>query len=322
MHTPFEKRIFLRDYPRIVNNASIRHLRCFVAVAEEGSFARAADRLGLTHSALSATIKGAEVAMGVNLFHRTTRRVELTSPAAGFLPMARVLIRDFDTAIDDLRGQASGEGGHVRIATASSVMAVVLTPVIETLTAHHPDMRFTIRDGVSSDVQNRVLTGDAELGFTSRWQDDEALSFRPLLRDELGLVVREGHPLATSDSMPRWDGLAPWTYVALTLDTGTRVALQGAGVLPQPRHEVSTFTMLAPLLSAGDGFSIVPALFGSLPVARGLVFRRMARPTVSREICLITRRGRALSGAAQTVMAHVLRRLRLMDLPVGSKALR
>ncbi len=63
-HTPFEKRIFLPDYVQMTNNASIRHLRCFVAVAEEGSFARAADRLGLTHSALSATIKAAEAAMG------------------------------------------------------------------------------------------------------------------------------------------------------------------------------------------------------------------------------------------------------------------
>ncbi len=303
------------------NNASIRHLRCFLAVAEEGSFARAADRLGITHSALSATIRAAEAAIGVGLFHRTTRRVELTPAAANFLPVARVLIRDFDTAIDDLRGQAGGQGGHVRIATATSVMAVVLTPVIEALVAQHPDMRFTIRDGVSSDVQNRVLTGDAELGFTSRWQDDAALSFRPLLRDELGLVVRESHPLA-GDATPRWDGLAAWPYVALTLDTGTRVALQAAGVLPQPRHEVSTFTMLAPLLASGDGFSIVPALFSSLPVARGLVFRRMARPVVSREICLITRRGRALSAAAQELVAHVLRRLRQVDLPEGSRALR
>lgn len=306
----------------MANNASIRHLRCFLAVTEEGSFARAADRLGMTHSALSATIRAAEAAIGVDLFHRTTRRVELTPAAADFLPVARVLIRDFDTAIDDLRGRASGQRGHVRIATATSVMAVVLTPVIEALAAQHPQMRFTIRDGVSSDVQNRVLTGDAELGFTSRWQDDAALAFRPLLRDELGLVVRDGHPLAAGDAAPRWDGLAPWPYVALTLDTGTRVALQAAGVLPQPRHEVSTFTMLAPLLTAGDGFSIVPALFASLPVARGLVFRRLARPVISREICLITRRGRALSMAAQDVVARVLRRLRQATLPDGSRSLR
>lgn len=310
------------DYAGSMNNASLRHLRCFIAVAEEGSFARAAHRLGLTQSALSAAIKGAEAALGAALFHRTTRRVELTTAAAGFLPMARTLLQDFDTAVAMLRSHAAGEGGHVRIATATSVMTVALGPVIRDFAVRLPGVRFTIRDGVSSDIQQRVLLGEADIGFTSRWQDDPALAFQPMLRDDMGVVVAQGHALAADASPIRWDQLAGWPYLALTFDTGTRVMLQASAPLPPPQHEVSTFAMLAELLKAGHGFSIVPALFGSLPVTQGLVFRRLVRPVITREICLITRRGRELPAAARAFLAELRQRLRRTVFPPGVQAIR
>lgn len=303
--------------------ASIRHFRCFVAVASEGGFTAAAERLFVTQSALTASIQQLEEALGLRLFHRTTRRVDLTAAGAEFLPVAQRLLREFDGAVADMRASATGERGHVSIATAASVMAHLLAPAITAFTARYPNVGLTIRDGVSGDVQQRVLSGAADLGFTSRWSDDPALGFQPLMYDRLGMICYATHPLASGNGPLHWEELTRYRYIALTMDTGTRVQLQEVSglreMLREPQHEVSTVNMLYWLLKGGDGISIVPALVASLPAFENFRFRVLETPTVEREISIITRRGRELSPAARRLLDVIDQQRRTTPPPPGAR---
>src|SRR6202012_2339814 len=116
--------------PMATRKISLRHLRCFVAVAETGSFTLAAGRLFQTQSALTATIQQLETSVGLRLFDRTTRRVEMTDDATRFKVVADKIIRDFDSAIGDLQAVAKSQRGHLRIAAAPSVMTHILAPTL------------------------------------------------------------------------------------------------------------------------------------------------------------------------------------------------
>ncbi|MBE9603245.1 LysR family transcriptional regulator [Acetobacteraceae bacterium H6797] len=296
------------------SSASVRQLRCFVAVAVEGSFTAAAERLFLTQSALTASVQQLEQALGLRLFNRTTRRVDLTAAGSEFLLVAQRLLRDFDGAIADMRATANGERGHVSVATAASVMAHVLAPAISGFMARYPNVGLTIRDGVSGDIQQRVLTGAADLGFTSQWADEPALSFRPLLKDRLGVICAASHPFAAEAGPLEGAALEGQRYFALTMDTGTRMQVQEVPALREilraPQYEVSTVNMLYWLLRGGDGISIVPALVARLPLFSEFHFRLLENPAVERTICVITRKGRELAPAAQLLLEAIDRHMR------------
>lgn len=286
--------------------ANIRHLRCFIAVAAEGSFTAAAGRLAVTQSALTASIQQLEEELGLKLFHRTTRRVEPTAAGSEFLPVAQRLLRDFDGAFDDMRAAASGERGHIGIATAPSAMGHLLAPAIDAFCARYPHVRLTIREAVSAEVLSRVLSGAAELGFTSRWSDAPELCTQALRTDELGVICQHGHPLATLPGPVTWAALRGHRYIAHTIDTSTRAQLQAvpgvAEMLRDPQHEVSTINMLYWMLRGGHGISVIPSLVADLPLVRDFCFRRLEEPVIEREICLVTRRGRELSAAARRLV--------------------
>src|SRR4051812_9522073 len=119
-------------------NIKIRHLRCFVAVAETGSFTLAANRLFQTQTSLTATIKQLEEVAGLRLFDRTTRRVELTKDAIWFKTVAERVLLDFDNAISDLQAVSKGQRGHIKIAVAPSMMTHVLAPTLKSFRALYP----------------------------------------------------------------------------------------------------------------------------------------------------------------------------------------
>jgi len=302
---------------------SLKHLRSFVAVAEAGGFTQAAERLYVTPSSLTATIQQFEQALGLKLFDRTTRRVSLTQDAVGFLPVAERLLRDFDAAIADVRAVAGRQRGHVSIAAAPSVIAHILSPAIARFGEDFPNISIAVRDAGSGLVQQMVLGSGADFGLTSPWAKDPNLEFRPLLRDRFGLVCRADHPLAKQRGLA-WKQLRDQPFIGLADDTGIHAMLKEVPGLPatlrEARYATSSSHSLLAMLKRGLGISVLPALTALEAPLEGLVFRPLTEPVLDREICLITRRGRALSPAAQALLERVLEVVRAGALPAGVKA--
>ena len=212
-------------YSIVMINVTLKHLRGFVAVAEEGSYSRAAQRLFLTQSSVTATIQQVERAIGLTLLDRTTRRVALTNEGSEFLPVARRLLKDFDAAVSDIRAVAERQRGHLGIAAAPSVVALILPPLICEFISRYDNISLAIRDAGSQSVQQRVLDNEIDFGIASRWSDDPRLDFEPLLRDRFEIVVRRDHPLANCTSLT-WKHLEKHRFVGLANDTGIQAMLR------------------------------------------------------------------------------------------------
>ncbi len=294
-----------------MHNLSIRHLRAFVAVADCGSFTQAAAQLHLTQSTLTAAIKQLEEQVGLVLLDRTTRRVYLSAEGERFLPVARGLLSNFDTALSDLQAIAAGQSGQVGIAASPSVLSQLLPPVIARFHKQHPAVGIHLRDDSAGGIEQRVLNNEVDFGVGGNHSHHVELSYQPILQDRYGAVLPDGHPLLESESLC-WEDLSDYQLIYLTSDTGIRAQLSRMPVsmptglkLDGPLLEVSNPAGLAELVKAGIGIAVLPALAAATASFSSLHFIPLAAPVIEREINIISRRGRSPSPAAAQLSGYL-----------------
>jgi len=285
----------------------MRHLRCFLAVAETGSFTAAASRLFQTQSSLTATIQQFEEVVGLKLFERTTRRVDLTVDAVRFKVVAERVVRDFDNALNDLQAIAKSQKGSIRIAAAPSMVVHILSPALATFRKAYPEITISIQDAGSAKIERAVLDGEVDFGLTSRLKNYPELDYQPLLHDPFGVVIPLDHPLARLEGPMRWVDLTPYEYIGLTNDTGIGALLEASpelalGKKTNPVDYASSTTSLYAMLSLGGKISVLPALAAKAGPMQEFKFRELSEPMITREICLITRQLRSFSPNTQRIL--------------------
>ncbi|MBR9829837.1 MAG: LysR family transcriptional regulator [Oceanospirillales bacterium] len=305
----------------------IRHLQSFIEVARYGSFTRAAKHLHLTQSALTATIKQLEQDAGLTLFDRTTRRVDLSAEGERFLPVAERLLSDFTAALDDLRARAELQQGKVSLAGSPSVVTRLIPSALSQFRTQYPSIQVDIRDESAGSLEHRVLNNEVDFAIAGNHSQQPELDYTPLLRDRYGLILPSDHQLAGL-SVLRWDQLPKDDLLLLSSDTGIRAQLtrfSHSGRIPitldRVQIEVSNPASLAALISQGLGVSLLPALAADIHSFAGLSFLPLSHPVIEREICIITRKGRALSPAAAALLDTVRHHLVQMALPTWVNAM-
>lgn len=301
-----------------MKKVSLRHLRCFAAVADTGSFTLAAARLFQTQSSLTATIQQFEEEIGLKLFDRTTRRVMLTEDAVHFKEVADRLLHDFDNAISDLISISKSQRGHVRVAAAPSMIVHVLTPALTLFRRTYPDITISVCDGGSDKIERAVLDGEADFGIASRLNDYAELDYTPILTDPFGVIFPNDHALACTNGPIRWADLSAYEYIALTTDTGIGAFLEaypelGLHEKAHPYDHASSTTSLFAMLSLGGKISVLPALAGLAGPLNKFHFRELCEPTITREICLVTRRLRSFSANTQRILELLMETIKDAD---------
>ncbi|HWF72772.1 MAG TPA: LysR family transcriptional regulator, partial [Solirubrobacteraceae bacterium] len=178
----------------------LRQLATFVAVAEEGSFTRAADRLHVVQSAVSAGVRNLEKELGTMLFDRSTHSVKLTDSGRALLPEARATIAAAQAAQDAVDEARGGLRGTVVLGTmqAQGMRSIDLTGVLVAFRAAHPAVTVQIRhSGGSSAMAREVRDGRLDLAFVALTGDASAgLELLPLASEPIMLALPVGHPLA------------------------------------------------------------------------------------------------------------------------------
>lgn len=305
----------------IATKVSLRHLRCFVEVANAGSFTVASSKLFVTQSSLTATIQQFEETVGLKLFDRTTRRVVLTPEAVWFKDEAERLLKEFDGAISDLEAWAQSRMGRIRIAAAASVIYNFLVEAIEDFRKAYPGVSIVMRDAGAQMVEQMVLDGEVDFAIASKLTGSDELDYVPLFGDRYGVVCHPDYILAESSVPLRWEDLKPQDFVALTEDTGIgRYLRQHAAqfaIFSENQDEVSSSTSLYAVLSSGNRYSVLPALAANLGNFTNLCYRELVEPTLSREVCLITRRNRSLSPSSRRILDALLGVIQSRSLPAG-----
>ncbi|MBP3126106.1 LysR family transcriptional regulator [Thalassospira sp. ER-Se-21-Dark] len=246
----------------MLSSLNIRHMRVFVAVADQGNFTAAAGVLGLGVPAVTATIRQFEDVTGAALFDRTTRQVALTQTGERFLPIARRLLADFEEALGDLDALSKGVGGKITIAAAPSVLTRILPAVISEFVAAHPDARIRLDERNAGEVHEAVANNAADFGIAGEWQALPDIDFRPLFSDRFGVLCRADHAFAQK-SVLRWSDLSGQKLVGLGPESGTGALMAQPGVT----SDLSSDTM--PVLSP----AVRDAVAAGIPAAKTVLAR-------------------------------------------------
>lgn len=279
---------------------SLADLRAFTAVGQLQSFAAAARVLHLSQPALSRRISHLEALLGVRLFDRTTRSVELTPLGRRFLGEVRGAIDELDRSVVSLHDVAHLEAGDVTVGCVLSAVHHFLPPVIRAFRQKHPNVLVRIIEEGADEVLASVKHGEADFALNYTGMQDPEIEFTALLKEPFVLACPADHPLARKRSV-RWEELAKHPYALVSHESRNRVlidqALAGAAQFPRPLCEVRHVSTLIGVVENGLAVAVVPQL--TLPRNGGSVVGvRLERPAITRTIGLLRRRGRSMSPAA------------------------
>lgn len=179
----------------------LRHLRHFVAVAEELHFARAAERLGMEQSPLSHSIRNLEAELKVKLFNRTTRKTWLTRVGSRFYNEVKRILRDIDAAAISLISYDDGNVGSVTLALGEDLASEPFTGLLFELDHHHPRSSIEVRELDHGEAARLVRDGGADVAVTLDGRNEAGLLRRRGWDEPLVLILPLGHNLAERQSV-------------------------------------------------------------------------------------------------------------------------
>ena len=249
---------------------TLDQVRCFVAVAEELHFGRAAERLSMTQPPLSRQIQKLERAVGATLLERDNRRVELTGAGAAFLDEAYRMLNLVDSAGDLARRVDAGTAGVVRLGFTAVSAISVLGPLLRRLTAALPDVEVLLSERVTNAQVDGIRRAELDIGLARPPFDTSFLASKVVLREPLIAVVPVDHPLASADRPLHpsdFEGQPVIGYHPQQSryfhELSARFLANAHPRVEQRVHQVLTAMLL---VSAGRGLAIAPASAASLHV--------------------------------------------------------
>lgn len=243
----------------------LRQLRYFVAVAEELHFRRAAQRLHIAQPPLSQQIQKLERELGVELFRRTNRRVELTDAGRVFLEEARRTLTNAGHAVDAVRSAARGEVGWLRLGFVGSVSYDLLPRLLSEFRERYPGVQMELRQLTTEEQMEALEKGDIELGIARELEPANGLTIVPLLRERLFAALPAAHPLAGREEV-RLAELAEDSFITVPRREVPRLydnfvyLCRAAGFDPKITQEALQYPTILGLVSAGLGVAIVPTV--------------------------------------------------------------
>jgi DNA-binding transcriptional LysR family regulator len=278
-------------------------LQAFLAIAEHGSFQRAAAELHLSQTAISHRLRKLEESLGVRLIARTTRSITLTDAGRDLLPKARAAVHELQRSFDALR--TGGDTGRrwLAVACLPTIASYQLAPVLERFAEVHPDIDVRVFDCSIVEIAELVHSGAVEFGVTVATRRTSHLVVRPIGEEDFVLVCPPGHPLGASDPV-HWDALSDQPLIRISLPAGNSAtiddALAGRHERLRWRYEVQRTAASLGLVRAGRGLTVVPRM--AVAADEGLVVRRLVEPHVTRRVQILTRPQVELDGPAQVLL--------------------
>ncbi|WP_433860660.1 LysR substrate-binding domain-containing protein [Pseudomonas thivervalensis] len=283
---------------------TLKQIRAFLAVAQSLSFAVAGERLHLSQSALSLTIKALEEGLGGRLFSRNTRNVALTPEGESLLPLARRLVADWDNAEDEMRQRFTLQRGRVTLAAMPSFAGNLLPPILNTFRARYPNVNVTVNDVINEQVLEMVRDRHVELGVAFEPMQGSSLAFTPLYLDRFVAVVPLDSPLAQLGEIG-WQALLEQPFITLQRPSTVRVMLeehlQARGMRLPVEFESHQLATVGRMVASGLGVSAVPALCVGQMHELGARCITLSDPVIERAIGVLTKPGHELSAAAQAL---------------------
>jgi DNA-binding transcriptional LysR family regulator len=293
-------------------NITLRQLRAFLAVARTGSFTLAAESLFITQSALSGLIKELEQSLGVRLFDRSTRRIQLSDIGRGIYPLIDKILLDLDGVLDEVANLKALKKGVVRVAAPQLMACTLLPEVIADYGREFPDVRIRLIDCAVESVVSRVFSGEVDFGVGPERDPNSDIEATPLFELSFHAVFPPGHALGAKACL-RWADLVDHRLITLQGQFTERLSLDLHNALRElelePDTTVTFMSTALSMVAAGLGITICIPYAASLVRLYRLEMRPLVAPQVTRRFYVFTRNGRSLSPAAQSFMDYLFRHI-------------
>ncbi|HLG58432.1 MAG TPA: LysR family transcriptional regulator [Vicinamibacterales bacterium] len=298
-------------HPSDIPDIRARELLTVLALAEYGSFVAAAAYLKTSQPALTRTIKRVERVLGVTLFARNTRRVEITTAGREFVAVAERMLNDLKHTVRNLSEVTNEQRGRITIATYSAFAVNPLPGFVRRYRETRPLIELRIREGRQSEIVEDVRNGGSDFGIGYVNALPELMESIPLRKEPLHVLIPLSHPLAAKKRPRiRLAELRDEPLVSAPNDTFLRrltdAAAVSAGFNLHYSVTVDRLLSIVPHVCAGVGIAILPA--GCVPSTQwgeGFHSAQLTEPSLSVAVGLITTRGRYLTPAASGMVSLI-----------------
>src|SRR6202140_2955885 len=284
----------------------LHQLRYFCAVAETGSFSRAAEQSHVAQPSLSQQILKLEAELGARLFDRLGRTVRLTDLGETFLPRARAVLRELEAAKGDVRERKGSIGGPITIGVIPPVAPYFLPPHLTLFTRQFPQVEVTVVEEITPVLLERLRASRVDVALLALPIRGHEFDAFPLLTERLFAALPDKHPLANRRTVSLKD-LPKETFLLLRdghcfRDTAV-AACDRARLNPRIVFESGQFSSILSMVSTGMGVSIVPEM--AVEKKSGCRFVRIEDAEASRTIGAWVLRGRSLTRLHRAFLAHL-----------------
>lgn len=284
-------------------------LQLFVAVAEAGSIARAAEREFIAASAVSKRVAELEAALQTALLYRQARGVALTAAGQNLLHHARKLLYGLEKMQGELSEYASGVRGHVRVHASMSAIVQFLPEDLGRFARQHPQVKIDLEEHLSSEVERAVTEGAADLGICCASDQSAHLQVRAYRTDRLALIAPAAHPLAAQGTVHLAQAL-DLDHVGLHAGSSISLALHQAadrlGRSVRLRIRVTGLDAMCRMIANGLGVGVMPERAFELVHGTGeLRAIRLLDDWATRVISLVARDFASLPPTARALVEHL-----------------
>jgi DNA-binding transcriptional LysR family regulator len=258
----------------------VRQLRQFVAVAEEGSVNKAAGRLGIAQPPLSQQLKRLERELGVTLFHRSARGMELTAPGEGLLTEAYRVLSAMDRLVPKVRAAARGETGRLSLGCVPVGFGGFLSAYLRLFRVKYPKVQLEVQDLHSRQQYAAMKAGTIDVGIVRYINAKSEFDTHPVYNERLVLALPDNHPMRNAQEI-RIQDLSTEPFItygrhlgAIFFDSVIRLCQDRGNFSPIIRYQTENVLTMLGMISAGLGISLVTELHQQLEVP-GVIYREV-----------------------------------------------
>lgn len=258
----------------------LRHLRYFVAVAEELHFTRAADRLNMAQPPLSQQIRQLESELGVQLFQRTKRQVQLTAAGKNFLKNVYKILIDLDKTCDSAQRAQKGEIGNIVVGFTGTATYDILPKLLQPYRSEFPFVDISVLQLSTTDQIQSLLNGEINIGILCAPIKNSQLNFEVIHQEPFIIAMPRNHPLASKSGPIEVQEFSKELFIMIPRNSGqiyydTIINIcHNAGFSPNITQEVHELHTSISLVAAGMGVALVPDSIQNLRV-RGITYRQL-----------------------------------------------
>ena len=287
----------------------LRHLRYFLAVCEEMNFTKAAQKLMIAQPPLSRQIKDLEEELGTPLFIRDHHMLQLTEEGIAFRTYANRIVTLADRSVEDIKETHSGLRGTIYIAEVEGKAPRILSSYISSFMEKYPDVQYTIWNGNSDDVTQRVRNGLADIAIIMEPFDPQGFHSIPLYTEPWIAMFSSKHPLAkTKGKTIPLEKLAD--YKLIIPSRGSRLQeisdwFAPLKITPKIRAKIANATTAYELCQKNVGVAIYPAAAADLIHDENVLIREITNPEKKAAYVLIYPDNHPLSPAADKFVEHI-----------------